>query len=138
MGGICPATFQCRKQAITAHEVSNIYKLEEAASLGSTYKFQAFLEERTPKGGNGMQTLLHSLPPLLHQSLPPHPTPSLKGLHGSKGEQQQQQQQQRMQTLLQQAAMSLIRSQNQHSPPPSGPSLSQRVLGGSHVLRGAG
>ena len=77
-----------------------------------------------------MQTLLHSLPPLLHQSLPPHPPPSLKGLHRSKGKQQQQ----RMQTLLQQAAaMSLIRSQNQHSP-----SLSQRILGGSLVLGGTG
>ena len=63
MGSICPATFQCTKQAVTAHEISNSYKLEEAASLGSTNKFQAFLEERTPKGGNGLQTLLHSLPP---------------------------------------------------------------------------
>jgi len=75
MGSICPATFQCTKQAVTAHEISNSYKLEEAASLGSTNKFQAFLEERTPKGGNGLQTLLHSLPPLLHQCLPPHPPP---------------------------------------------------------------
>jgi len=35
------------------------------------------------------------------------------------------------------AAMSLITSQKQHSPPP-GPFLSQRVLGGSHALKGAG
>jgi len=65
-------------QPITAHEISNSLKLEEAASLGSTNKFQVLLEERTPKGGNGMQTLLHSLPPLLHQILPPKPPPSLR------------------------------------------------------------
>jgi len=74
-----------------------------------------------------MPTLLHSLPPLLHQSLPPYPTPSLKGLHGCKGEQQQQQ---RMQTLLQQAGVvCLIRSQNQHSPPPLAPLSAKEVLG---------
>jgi len=33
MRSICPATFQqCRKQAITAHEISNSCKLEEAAA----------------------------------------------------------------------------------------------------------
>ena len=30
---ICPATFQCRKQAITAHEISNIHKDKAAARL---------------------------------------------------------------------------------------------------------
>jgi hypothetical protein len=72
MGSICPATFRCRKQAITAHEISNSCKLGESAYLGSTTKFQAFLEERTPRGPkeSQMQTLLHSLHPLplLHQS----------------------------------------------------------------------
>ena len=53
MGSICPATFRCRKQAITAHEISNSCKLGELASLESTTKFHAFLEERIPKGGNG-------------------------------------------------------------------------------------
>jgi len=139
MSGICTATFQCRMQAVTAHETSNSYK-EEAASLGPTNKFQAFLEERTPKGGSGKSNAdASSQPaplPLLHQSLPAQPTPSsLKGLHGSKGKQQQQ----RMQTLLQQAAaMGLIRSQNQHSLPSRPLSQSQRVLGGSHTLRGVG
>ena len=30
---ICPATFQCRKQAIAAHEISNSHKDKEAAWL---------------------------------------------------------------------------------------------------------
>jgi len=72
-----------------------------------------------------MQTLLHSLSPL------PHP-PSLKGLHGSKGEQQQQQQQQHR--MQQAAAMSLIRSQNQ--PPPPAP-LSAKEIWGEATRLGA-
>jgi hypothetical protein len=42
----------------------------------------------------------------------------------------------RLQTLLQQAAaISLITSHNQHSPPPANPSLSQRVFGRSQRFR---
>ena len=95
-----------------------------------------FKSAKNSHQNNQMQTLLHSLPPLLHQSLPPHPpTPLLKGLHGSKGEQQQQQQQ-RMQTLLQQAAaMSLITSQKQHTPPPPAPLSAKEFWGEATCLR---
>ena len=123
---ICPATWnQCKKQNIACHEISNSHKDKAAAWLK---KQQALVgwQGQFNKGADytAFQRVAQAADPKLHTQF----ACVFKTL------------QQRMQTLLQQAAaMSLSTSQKQQNPsPPPGPSLSQRVLGGSHALKGAG
>ena len=106
MGSICPATFQCRKQAIQPIRSAIAASLKKRKALGPQPSSRLFCKSAHRRGAmeSQMQTLLHSLPPL---------------------------------PLLHQSDECDKKPESAQAPPPPGPSLSQRVLEGNHVLRGA-
>jgi len=106
MGSICPATFQCRKQAIQPMRSAIATSLKKQQALVVTTKFQAFLERAHQRGAMESQNA--------DASSQPAPLP-----------------------LLHQSDECDKKPESAQAPPPPGPSLSQRVLRGNHVLQGA-